>query len=65
MNAKRVVLLSDGLGNVGGGSDSVLRDAREAMRGGVRIDAIGLGAGQDGALLSSLAGESGGLYQRL
>lgn len=65
MNAKRIVLLSDGLGNVGGGSDSTLRDAREAMRGGVRIDTIGLGAGQDGALLSTLAGESGGLYQAL
>lgn len=65
MNSQRVVLLSDGLGNVGGGADSVLRDAREAMRGGVRIDAIGLGAGQDGSLLSTLAGESGGLYQAL
>jgi hypothetical protein len=65
MNAKRIVLLSDGLGNVGGGADSVLRDAREAMHGGVRIDTIGLGAGQDGSLLSSLAGESGGLYQAL
>jgi hypothetical protein len=65
MNAKRIVLLSDGLGNVGGGVDSVLRDAREAMHGGVRIDTIGLGAGQDGSLLSTLAGESGGLYQAL
>lgn len=65
MNSRRVVLLSDGLGNVGGGADSVLRDAREAMRGGVRIDAIGLGNGQDGSLLSTLAGESGGLYQAL
>lgn len=65
MNAKRIVLLSDGLGNVGGGADSVLKDAREAMRGGVRIDTIGLGAGQDGSLLSTLAGESGGLYQAL
>jgi hypothetical protein len=65
MSAKRIVLLSDGLGNVGGGADSVLRDAREAMHGGVRIDTIGLGAGQDGSLLSTLAGESGGLYQAL
>jgi Mg-chelatase subunit ChlD len=65
MNAKRIVLLSDGLGNVGGGADSVLRDAREAMHGGVRIDTIGLGAGQDGSLLATLAGESGGLYQAL
>jgi hypothetical protein len=65
MNATRVVLLSDGLGNVGGGPEAVLRDAREAMHGGVRIDTIGLGAGQDGALLSTLASESGGLYQAL
>ena len=65
MNPRRIVLLSDGLGNVGGGADAVLRDAREAIRGGVRIDTIGLGSGQDGALLSTLASESGGLYQAL
>jgi len=65
MNARRIVLLSDGLGNVGGNADAVLRDAREAMRGGVRIDTIGLGSGQDAALLSALATESGGLYQPL
>jgi Mg-chelatase subunit ChlD len=65
MNARRVVLLSDGLGNVGGGASAVLRDAREAMRGGVRIDTIGLGYGQDYDLLRSLANESGGLYQDL
>lgn len=63
MNAHRVVLLSDGLGNVGGGAGDVLRDAREAMRGGVRIDTIGLGRAQDAALLEALARESGGLYQ--
>jgi hypothetical protein len=60
-----VVLLSDGLGNVGGSSEDVLRDAREAMRGGVRIDAIGFGAGHDARLLQALASESGGLYQPL
>lgn len=65
MNARRVVLLSDGLGNVGGNAASVLRDAREAMRGGVRIDTIGLGAGQAAELLGTLASESGGLYQAL
>lgn len=65
MNARRVVLLSDGLGNIGGGPEAVLRDAREAMHGGVRIDTIGLGAGQDGPLLQALASESGGLYQAL
>jgi hypothetical protein len=63
MNARRVVLLSDGLGNVGGGDGSLLRDAREAIRGGVRIDTIGLGVDQDEALLRTLAADSGGLYQ--
>jgi hypothetical protein len=65
MSAQRIVLLSDGLGNVGGSSSSLLRDAREAIRGGVRIDTIGLGNGQDAKLLSALADESGGIYQRL
>ncbi|MFN0251619.1 MAG: hypothetical protein ACKV2T_32385 [Kofleriaceae bacterium] len=65
LNAKRVVLLSDGLGNVGPGADALVRDAREAIRGGVRIDTIGLGNGQDADLLGTLARESGGLYQRL
>ena len=65
MNAHRIVLLSDGLGNVGGGADEILRDAREAMRGDLRIDTIGLGADQDEVLLRALASESGGLYQHL
>jgi len=65
MNPRRIVLLSDGLGNVGGNADSVLRDAREAIRGGVRIDTIGLGRGQDARLLGALANESGGFYQAL
>jgi Mg-chelatase subunit ChlD len=65
MNARRVVLLSDGLGNVGGDARVVLRDALEAVRGGVRIDTIGLGGHQDTYLLQSLAQESGGLYQSL
>jgi hypothetical protein len=65
MNARRIVLLSDGLGNVGGNADAVLRDAREAMRGGVRIDTIGLGYDHDRGLLTALASESGGLYQGL
>jgi len=63
MNAGRIVLLSDGLGNIGGSSRDILRDARAAMRGGVRIDTIGIGAGHDAALLATLASESGGLYQ--
>lgn len=65
MNARRIVLLSDGLGNVGGDVAAVLRDAREAIRGGVRIDTIGLGRDQDIWLLRSLAAESGGIYQQL
>ena len=63
MNARQIVLLSDGLGNIGGDSRALLRDAREAMRSGVRIDTIGLGKDQDAALLETLAVESGGLYQ--
>jgi hypothetical protein len=63
LNAKRVVLLSDGLGNVNGGSEDVMRDAREAIRAGIRIDTVGIGTDQDRWLLSSLATESGGLYQ--
>ena len=65
MNARRIVLLSDGLGNVGGNADALVRDAREAIRGGVRIDTIGLGVTQDTQLLGTLARESGGLYQPL
>lgn len=65
MNARRIVLLSDGLGNVGGDSGTLLRDAREAMRGSVRIDTIGLGREQDDELLQALARESGGIYQSL
>ncbi len=65
MNAQRIVLLSDGLGNVGASGGALLRDAREAVRGGVRIDTIGLGADQDRHLLHALAAESGGLYQAL
>ncbi len=65
LNTQRVVLLSDGLGNIGGGREDILRDVREAVRGGVRIDAIGIGRGQDRKLLSAVAAETGGLYQAL
>jgi hypothetical protein len=65
MNSSRVVLLSDGLGNVGGDDNDIMRDAREAMHGGTRIDTVGLGSGQDGWLLGTLAQESGGIYQAL
>lgn len=65
MNARRIVLLSDGLGNIGGGAAAVLRDAHEGIRGGVRIDAIGLGGNQNRELLDALARDSGGIYQSL
>ena len=64
MNPRRIMLLSDGLGNVGGDEQSLLRDAREAIRGGVRIDTIGLGRKQ-ALVLQALAGESGGIHQAL
>jgi len=59
--AARVVLLSDGLANTGGGGDTLLAEARGAMRAGVRFDTVGLGIDQDAQLLTSLAAESGGL----
>jgi len=59
--AARVVLLSDGLANTGGGADTLLAEARGAMRAGVRFDTVGLGIDQDAALLTTLAAESGGL----
>lgn len=65
MNARRIVLLSDGIGNIGGGAASVLRDAHEGIRGGVRIDTIGLGSHQNRELLDALARDSGGIYQSL
>lgn len=65
LNARRIVLLSDGLGNIGGGRDDIMRDVREAARAPLRIDAIGIGRGQDRGLLSELASETGGLYQEL
>ncbi|MEZ4399960.1 MAG: hypothetical protein R3B06_08075 [Kofleriaceae bacterium] len=65
MNTRRIVLLSDGRGNVGGSDAVLLRDVREAVRGGVRIDTIGLGGDQDVRLLRTLAADSGGIYQRL
>ncbi|MGE0546043.1 MAG: hypothetical protein AB7O24_07515 [Kofleriaceae bacterium] len=64
LNAPRIVLLSDGLGNIGGDQGDILRDLREAIRGGVRIDTIGIGPDQDTKLLTTLAAETGGLYQR-
>ncbi|MEZ4368564.1 MAG: hypothetical protein R2939_20135 [Kofleriaceae bacterium] len=65
MRARRIILLSDGQGNVGGGADVALREVREAVRGDVRVDTIGLGPDQDARLLQALAAETGGLYQAL
>ena len=59
--AARVILLSDGLANTGGGADELLADARGQMQRGVRFDTVGLGIDQDSALLNTLAAESGGL----
>jgi hypothetical protein len=64
LNAPRIVLLSDGLGNIGGDRDDIMRDVSEAIRGGVRIDTIGIGPAQDTRLLTALAADTGGLYQR-
>jgi hypothetical protein len=59
--AARVVLLSDGLANTGGGGDTLLAEARGAMGAGVRFDTVGLGIDQDSQLMTSLAAESGGM----
>ena len=64
LNAPRIVLLSDGLGNIGGDRDDIMREVGEAVRGGVRIDTIGIGPDQDTKLLTALAAETRGLYQR-
>jgi len=61
MGARRVVLLSDGLANTGGSGGDLLAEARPQMAAGVRIDTVGLGIDQDGALLRTLAAESGGM----
>jgi hypothetical protein len=61
IGASRVILLSDGLANTGGGADTLLANAREEMQRGVRFDTVGLGIDQDAGLLQTLARESGGL----
>jgi hypothetical protein len=65
MDPQRIILLSDGRGNVGPGAELLLRDARGAISGGLRIDTVGLGGDQDRQLLGTLARESGGIYQAL
>ncbi|HEY5950678.1 MAG TPA: VWA domain-containing protein [Kofleriaceae bacterium] len=59
--AARVILLSDGLANTGGGADDLLAEARGQIQRGVRFDTVGLGIDQDSSLLNALAAESGGL----
>jgi hypothetical protein len=59
--APRVILLSDGLANTGGGANDLLAEARDRMQYGVRFDTVGLGIDQDSALMTTLAAESGGL----
>jgi hypothetical protein len=59
--AGRVVLLSDGLPNTGGGADELLAEARVQIRTGVRFDTVGIGLNQDSKLMTELALEGGGL----
>jgi uncharacterized protein with von Willebrand factor type A (vWA) domain len=61
IRAARIVLLSDGLANTGGGADTLLERAREQMTMGVRFDTVGIGLDQDLDLMQKLAGESGGV----
>ena len=61
IGAARIVLLSDGLANTGGGAGTLLANARTEMRRGVRFDTVGLGIDQDASLLQTLAAESGGV----
>jgi hypothetical protein len=60
-DARRVVLLSDGLANAGGDGSALLSEARAQITQGVRFDTVGLGLDQDAALMRSLARESGGM----
>ncbi|MDX2093078.1 MAG: VWA domain-containing protein [Kofleriaceae bacterium] len=61
IGAARIVLLSDGLANTGGGGDTLIARARTAIAHGVRFDTVGLGIDQDADLMQTLAHESGGL----
>ena len=61
IGARRIVLLSDGLANTGGGGGELLSRARDEMARGVRFDTVGLGIDQDAGLLQTLARESGGV----
>ena len=61
IHAARIVLLSDGLANTGGSTDTLLAQAREQIAMGVRFDTVGLGIDQDAGLMQRLAAESGGV----
>ncbi len=61
IGATRIILLSDGLANTGGGAETLLRNARSEIQRGVRFDTVGLGIDQDASLLQTLAAESGGV----
>jgi von Willebrand factor type A domain len=61
IRAARIILLSDGLANTGGGADALLERARAQIGMGVRFDTVGIGLDQDLELMQKLAGESGGV----
>jgi hypothetical protein len=61
IRARRIILLSDGLANTGGGADELLERARAEIAMGVRFDTVGIGLDQDLELMQKLAGESGGV----
>ncbi len=59
--AARVMLLSDGLPNVGGDAEALLQEARGQMARGVRFDTVAVGLDGNSALLRTIASESGGM----
>jgi hypothetical protein len=61
IGARRIVLLSDGLANNGGGRDDLMARARPQIARGVRFDTVGIGLDQDADLLQALAADSGGM----
>ena len=60
----RVILLSDGVGNVGNtGSDSILREIREYVDQGVTLTTVGFGMGNyNDVLMEQLANDGDGTY---
>jgi Mg-chelatase subunit ChlD len=61
MGARRIVFLSDGLANSGGGPEKLRADARQAAMRGVRVDTVGLGLGQTDEILADMAAAGGGI----